>query len=69
MSTKEIAIADSYPQWLIDFSFGDWFDWKFGICTTFKRFLELATLHDSYYCLITNYLDNLNNANINSPER
>ena len=58
-------IKDTYPQWLINLSFDDWFDWKKGIFSTFSRFLEYATLHDSYWCGIFSNLDNSINLIVN----
>jgi hypothetical protein len=56
--TEKQKISELYPQWLIDNGFGDWFEWKNGMYSTFDKFLEFATLHDSYWCGLFNYLDN-----------
>jgi hypothetical protein len=58
-------LKDTYPIWLVEKSFGDWFDWNLGLYSTFERFLEYATLHDSYWCGIQSYLDNSANLIIN----
>ncbi len=56
--TEKSKIAESYPEWLIINGFGGWFDKQDGIYTTFERFLEIATLHDSYWVGLFNYIDN-----------
>jgi hypothetical protein len=63
--TEKQKISEIYPQWLIDNGFGDWFDWKDGIYSTFDKFFEFATLHDSYWVGLFNYLDNSVNLILN----
>jgi hypothetical protein len=58
-------LKDTYPNWLVEKSFNDYFDWNHGLYSTFEKFLEYGTLHDSYWCGIQNYLDNSVNLIVN----
>ena len=64
MNEKETD-EELYPKWLTEKTFSDSFDWKNGTETNLNKFLEFATLHDSYWCGIFNYLDNSVNLILN----
>lgn len=63
--TERNFLKDTYPIWLVEKSFDDCFDWHQGLYSTFEKFMEYGTLHDSYWCGIQNYLDNSVNLIIN----
>jgi hypothetical protein len=64
MTNKETE-TELYPKWLTEKAFSDSFDWENGTETTLNKFLEFATLHDSYWCGLFNYLDNSVNLILN----
>ncbi len=63
--TEKETDAELYPKWLTENAFSDSFDWENGTETTLNKFIEFATLHDSIWCGIFNYLDNSVNLILN----